>query len=215
MTQRRPTILIIDDDEHICYTLREICAFQGWEALTACSYPQAEQVLKSYQPDLLVVDYHLPVMDGVRVVRALRERYPQTPIIVLTIEEQERVMRRFMEAGADDFALKPIKALDLISRIKMHLKYAEQKRFYGDTRKGINPKTLERITAFLSRNAGYADIEDIVQDTNISQKSVYRYLQYLVDEGLVITHSDYGKIGRPRTTYRLRQKADEGQTPTE
>lgn len=203
MEGKTPLILIIDDDEQIRYTFRELCTFQGWKALTAHSYPQARQILQAQRPDVILVDYHLPVMDGIRVVKALRETHPQTPIIVLTMDEQETVMRSFMEAGADDFALKPVKALDFIARIQMHLKYAEQRKYYGDAQKGINPETMRRILAFLEQADGFVELEAIAENTSISGKSVYRYMQHLVRQGRVERQTDYGKVGRPRSAYRL------------
>lgn len=52
---------------------------------------------------------------------------------MLTIEEKEQIVSRFMDAGADDYSLKPIKALDLISRIKVHLQYHEKSQYYEIT----------------------------------------------------------------------------------
>ena len=54
-------------------------------------------------------------------------------------------MERFLEAGADDYAVKPIKPVDLVSRINTHLRYHEKEQFYSEADKGINQSTLESL----------------------------------------------------------------------
>ena len=105
-------ILSIDDDEDILYTIQEIILHQGWTPLLARNFREAEHILTQYgngRLDLILVDYHLPQPDGIQIVRRMREMGINVPIVVLTIEEQTAVMERFLEAGADDYAVKPIK----------------------------------------------------------------------------------------------------------
>ena len=66
--------------------------------------------------------YHLPQVSGIRGVEMIRELDPDVPIIVFTIDESQEVAEQFMQAGASDFALKPIKAPDIISRIRLHIR---------------------------------------------------------------------------------------------
>lgn len=111
-------ILSIDDDEDILYTIQEIILHQGWTPLLARNFREAEHILTQYgngRLDLILVDYHLPQPDGIQIVRRMREMGINVPIVVLTIEEQTAVMERFLEAGADDYAVKPIKPVDLVS----------------------------------------------------------------------------------------------------
>ena len=133
-------VLIIDDDEDIRFTIMEICRSQQWIAREAADYQEAQTVMKEFSPDVILVDYHMPVHDGIWMTREIRKTDRNTSIIVLTIEEKESVVQRFFEAGADDYALKPVKAPDLIARIRLHFKLSEQKRFFKDARKGINEK---------------------------------------------------------------------------
>ena len=125
-------ILSIDDDEDILYTIQEIILHQGWTPLLARNFREAEHILTQYgngRLDLILVDYHLPQPDGIQIVRRMREMGINVPIVVLTIEEQTAVMERFLEAGADDYAVKPIKPVDLVSRINTHLRYHEKEQF--------------------------------------------------------------------------------------
>lgn len=117
-----PRILAVDDDEGILYTLRAIAEVAGWEATTASKPGDVLGLLDAgARFDVIVVDYHMPDMDGVALVRAIRQRDPSVPVVVLTVDERLALAERFREAGADDFAVKPIKAADFISRIRVHL----------------------------------------------------------------------------------------------
>lgn len=195
------TILAIDDNKDILYTLEQICRFQGWTPLLADSYGSAEALLRK-KVDLILVDYHMPGMDGISTVREIRKKNPKTPIIVLTIDEEEKVMSKFMEAGANDYSLKPIKAVDLISRIKVHLQYHEKSQYYENHDKGISKVTLEKIENVLREIREYADIDALEEKTRIKKKTLYRYLQYMVKEGMIEQEYSYGDMGRPRTLYR-------------
>lgn len=195
-------ILVIDDNKDILYTLEQICIYQGWKPLLAGGYEQAAQILKVQTPDLILVDYHMPGVDGVSSVCKIRKVLPHTPIIVLTIEESDDVVNRFLEAGADDYALKPIKAIDLISRIRVHLQFSEKSRYYQNYEKGINVGTLKKIENAMSEIEEYKDIDELEGLTGIKKKTLYRYLKYLVEEKKIQQDYSYGDMGRPRTLYR-------------
>lgn len=200
----RKTILAIDDNMDILYTLEQICKFQNWNPLLAAGYEEAEKYLKKESIDLILVDYHMPGVDGITAVRSIRKKLPKVPIIVLTIEEEDSIVNKFMEAGADDYSLKPIKAIDLISRIKVHLQYHERNQYYESYDKGISRVTLTKIENYLKECHEFKDIDAIEQHTQVKKKALYRYLQYLVKEGKVEQEYSYGDMGRPRTFYKLK-----------
>lgn len=199
-------ILIIDDDIDILYTLSEICKYQGWNAYTATGYCEAAQYLSEQNNvlDIILVDYHMPDMDGIAVVTELRKILPSIPIIVLTVEERDSIVDRFMQAGATDYALKPIKAVDLISRIKVHLQYAQRSEYYKSYTKGISKVTLQIIESCLGEVKDFLPIETIEEKSGIKRKTLYRYLQYLVQEGRVEVEYAYQNSGRPKSSYRIK-----------
>jgi len=203
MTETK-TILAIDDDPDILYTLREILAYQNWKACTATNWREAQLQLSANSVDLVLVDYHMPELDGIAVVAKLRKILPQTPIIVLTVEERGAIMDKFIKAGANDYAIKPIKAVDLISRLTVHLQYNERSRYYANQEKGISQATLRLIEDVLKHADGYMTVDDIGTKTGLKSKTVYRYMHYMVSGKSVAIRQIYQKSGRPKIEYKLR-----------
>lgn len=197
-------ILILDDSPEILYTLEQICLFQKWQPLLAQNFEKALEFIKSSSIDLIIVDYHMPDINGIQAVKKIRGILPNIPILVLTIEEQETVVNKFLEVGADDYALKPIRTPDLIARIKMHLKYSERRKYYEDNIKGINPVTLDIVLQFFQTTDGFHSVEEIEEQTGIKRKTLYRYLRQLLLEHKIEEQLVYQKVGRPKTLYGKR-----------
>lgn len=199
------TILIVDDDENIRFTLKEICRFAEWNVVEAMNGKDAVMIYTQMKPDLVLLDYHLPNGDGISTTKAIRKLDSHVPIIILTVDERQEVADSFMEAGATDFALKPIKAPDLISRIRLNLKVSklteEHHSAYVD--KGIKPDTLKAIKNYLVHQEDAVTIDAIKDALPIAYQTVHRYLNYLEGKGEVEVITQYGKKGRPKNRYRL------------
>lgn len=202
-------ILIIDDNTDIRYTVSEICSFAGWEVETAVNGEDGLKKAIQYNPDIIIIDYHMPVMDGMQTVKKIR-LLGQTPIIVLTVDERQAVADEFLLSGATDFALKPIKAPDLIARVKVNLRVGEllkesiKRNEEVFITKGINPGTLKLIMDFMEQQATPLTIEEITVGIGLAYQTVHRYLLYLSSENKVESDSNYGKVGRPKNKYILR-----------
>lgn len=199
-------ILTIDDDEEILYALRAVFRFQGWTGITATDVPTGVKLFQLKKPDLVLIDYHLPQVSGIRGVEMIRELDPDVPIIVFTIDESQEVAEQFMAAGASDFALKPLKAPDIISRIRLHIRLLEnQKKLKnrGEQAKGIDASTLALVLGVLERSEEPITVETIATETGLANQTVYRYLQSLIKQGRVEATQSYGKVGRPKQKYSL------------
>ncbi|MFB4167885.1 response regulator [Virgibacillus sp. JSM 102003] len=199
------TILIVDDNEDIRFTLKEICAYAGWGVVEASTGKQAVELFTTIEPDLVLLDYHMPDWDGIKTTKELRKHSTRIPIIILTVDERQEIANTFLHAEATDYALKPIKAPDLISRIRINLKVG---KLIGDkenvfVEKGISQSTLNSIKSFLIQQDAPSSINEIQQSLPIAYQTVHRYLNYLESKGEVETISQYGKQGRPTNKYKL------------
>ncbi|MFY9192921.1 MAG: response regulator [Tenuifilaceae bacterium] len=195
------TILSIDDEEEICFSLNALFKLQGWRSYTAQSVETGLALFKAYQPDIVLIDYHMPRVNGVEGVRRLRKLSTSVPILVFTIDENQSLANAFLDAGATDFALKPIKAPDLVSRINLHIRLLEQSPRESFA-KGISKRTQELIENYLSVQSDYISAYAIAEGTGLAYQTVCRYLQHLMQEGRVVQDSAYGNVGRPKQLYR-------------
>lgn len=204
-----PKIIIIDDEPDILYTIKEICLHGGWEAITTNSGKQGYELCRLHKPNLAIVDYHMPDWDGLTTVKRIRQMDSSVSILVLTVDERQETAEKFIAAGATDFAIKPIKSPDLISRIKMNLRINEIQQKYVEERhqvyidKGISPATLSIICDYLREQKEGVTIDDITIGLNLAYQTVHRYVQYLIEEKKIEIVPIYGQIGRPKNKYKL------------
>lgn len=205
----RVKVLAIDDSKDILFAISAICEYQNWEPICAKDAELGIELFKKHKPDIVLIDYHMPGLDGIEAVRIIRSVSKTVPLIVLTVEEKNETAERFMKAGASDYALKPIKALDLISRIKVHLRLQQG---FGSTpeedielKKGINKETLDIIVSYLNSIKGYTAIKKISEDTGLAYQTVHRYLQYMIENDRINVKLDHGRQGRPQNRYSIRK----------
>jgi two-component system response regulator DctR len=204
-----PKIVIIDDEQDILYTIKEICLYGGWKAATALNGRQGYELCTQYRPSLVMVDYHMPDWDGLTTVKKIRQMDNEISILVLTVDERQEIAEKFIAAGATDFAVKPIKSPDLISRIKINLKInevqknytAEKKQVYID--KGISPATLSIIYDYMKEQKAGLTIDDIANGLNLAYQTVHRYVSYMLEEKRIEIVPIYGQLGRPKNKYKL------------
>lgn len=202
-------ILVIDDEEEILLAIKTVFETQDWHTYMARDVDDALCILEDSNVDIVIIDYHMPIINGIEGVRLIRKRNADIPIIVFTIDGRQAVADEFLDAGANDFAMKPIKAPDLISRIKVHAKLIDKKGFieeniYSSLKlvKGIQLETFQLIVENMSKDT-YMSIQDIADLTGLAEQTTYRYLQFMKDECIVDTQSSYGRIGRPKQRFKL------------
>ena len=205
-------ILIIDDSKDIIFAISEFFLMKDWEVYTALSVEEALKIVSTKELNIIIIDYHMPYINGVLGVKLIRQMNENVPIIALTIEGVENIAEEFFLAGADDFAIKPIKVLDLYSRVNVHLNKKKvknlsfetsttKKQKYGDYKKGISVNTISLIENKMKQIDSYITIEEISEATGLASQTVNKYMNYLVEMKMVDLKIIYGKIGRPRNEY--------------
>lgn len=118
-----PLILCIEDDADIRRFLRSTLAANGMQALEAATAKAGLQLASSRSPDVILLDLGLPDMDGMDVIRRVRD-WGATPIVVLSARDRERDKVAALELGADDYLTKPFSAAELIARIRVAQRHA-------------------------------------------------------------------------------------------
>ena len=114
-------ILIVDDEPQITRVLRMSLQSSGYEVVLARNGVEALERFHDSKPDLIITDLSMPDMDGLELTRAIR-RVSETPIIVLSVREQEAAKVAALDQGADDYVTKPFSMRELLARVRTNLR---------------------------------------------------------------------------------------------
>jgi two-component system KDP operon response regulator KdpE len=117
-----PVVVLIEDELQIRRFLRATLAGQGYRLFEAATGADGLIEVASRQPDVVIIDLGLPDMDGLEVIRRLRE-WTAVPVIVLSARGGERDKVTALDAGADDYVSKPFGADELLARIRVALRH--------------------------------------------------------------------------------------------
>ena len=126
-----PVVVLIEDELQIRRFLRATLGGQGYRLFEATTGADGLVEVASRQPDVVIVDLGLPDMDGLDVIRRLRE-WTAVPVIVLSARGQERDKVSALDAGADDYVSKPFGAGELLARIRVALRHTAGASHEGD-----------------------------------------------------------------------------------
>lgn len=114
-------ILIADDDKEICDLLEIYINNEGYEVIKAYNGQQAYDLFLKEDPNLLILDVMMPRMDGLEVVKLIREE-SQVPILMLSAKTRDVDKIRGLARGADDYVVKPFNPLEVVARVKSLLR---------------------------------------------------------------------------------------------
>jgi len=111
-------ILVVDDDPDILNIVKTVCKQECFEVETASSAQDMWRALENAPPDLIVLDIMLPDASGLDVVKKLKKKFEDIPVIFLTARKSDLDMILGLELGADDYITKPFNPRALVARIK-------------------------------------------------------------------------------------------------
>jgi two-component system KDP operon response regulator KdpE len=126
-----PVVVLIEDEPQIRRFLRVTLEGQGYRLFEAATGSDGLLEAATRQPEVVIVDLGLPDMDGLDVIRRLRD-WTTVPIIVLSARGREEDKVSALDAGADDYVSKPFGAQELLARIRVALRHAAGARRGGD-----------------------------------------------------------------------------------
>ncbi len=121
MSGRGRTVLVVDDDPAVRGTLAAELRAEGYETLEAADGRQALELLDRRQPDLVLTDLAMPVLDGFGLIAQVR-RDRRVPIVVLSVRGGESDKIRALDLGADDYVVKPPSVPELLARLRAQLR---------------------------------------------------------------------------------------------
>ncbi len=176
------TVLIADDDRKIIDMLRRTLAYEGYHVVTAADGHEALAKALAHRPDVVVLDWLMPGVDGLEVARRLREA-DGTPILMLTARDAVEDRVEGLDSGADDYLVKPFAPAELLARLRALLRRSDTGRgekpsSYADlyldpvtreTRRGdrhfsLSPKEFDLLAYLLRYPRQVLPRERILQD---------------------------------------------------
>ncbi|MGC9522806.1 MAG: response regulator transcription factor [Anaerolineae bacterium] len=117
-------VLVVDDDRRLLKMLERTLIYEGFEVATAEDGQEALDRVYEGQPDVIVLDWMLPKLDGIGVLEALRSGEDDTPILMLTARDAVQYRVEGLERGADDYLIKPFEPIELVARVRALLRRA-------------------------------------------------------------------------------------------
>jgi len=166
-------VLLVEDDEAIASGLARVLKAQGHRVVRLA---RGGPALSEVGPDigLVILDLGLPDVDGIEVCRRLRAAHPDMAILILTARDQESDVVVGLDAGADDYLVKPFRLSELLARVRAHLRRREQaperepiragdlvvdvaarRAWFRDKELALRPKEFD-VLALLASRAGEA-----------------------------------------------------------
>lgn len=122
------TVLVVDDDQKLLKMLQRTLAYEGLKVVTAANGEEAFTQLDACQPDIIILDWMMPKMDGLEVMRRLRAENNQTFILMLTARDALENRVEGLEGGADDYLVKPFEPAELVARVHAMLRRIENRQ---------------------------------------------------------------------------------------
>lgn len=165
-----PRALVIDDEVQLRRLLRLVLESKGYEVFEAENGTQGMDQTIFRKPDVILLDLGLPDMDGLEVLKRLRE-WTETPVLVLSVRDQEDTKVTALENGADDYVTKPFSTGELLARLtviqrrrkqpdepvlilgELRLDFGRREVFFSDRLLKLTPIEYQ-LLRLLARNAG-------------------------------------------------------------
>jgi len=201
-------ILVVDDERQITRVLRTSLQSSGYQVSVANDGAEGFEMFQALRPDLVITDLAMPEMDGLELTRAIR-RLADTPILVLSVREQETMKVAALDEGADDYVTKPFSMPELLARVRAHL------------RKSANteaaPTRIEVGDLFIDTAARIVRVRG--EDIHLTPKEFELLLLFVNQPNRVLSHkfllrSIWGPAGEDQPEYlrvliaQLRKKLD-------
>ena len=220
-------VLLVEDDPMVQEVNRMfIEKIDGFSVVgVAATGELGKQQIQKYKPELVLLDVYMPGIDGVELIKQLRQELIDVDIIAVTAANGTETVKTLLRHGVVDYIVKPFtferleKALiqyktvyrqlnyaDKISQEKLdHITFQQEAKQDTTLPKGLHVHTLNQINEYLNKMDTAKSAEEIGSEVGLARVTVRRYLNYLENIGQVEMELTYGTIGRPIQLYRLKQ----------
>ncbi|MBN1643986.1 MAG: response regulator transcription factor [Dehalococcoidales bacterium] len=125
MVEKKATILVVDDDQHIRDLIQRVLESADYRVITASSGGEISGKLSSEEIDLVLLDIKMPGMHGFQALELIREK-SDIPVIMVTAMDEATTLQHSFNLGADDYVKKPFRTNELLARIHAKLRRSKE-----------------------------------------------------------------------------------------
>ena len=167
-------VLIIDDEEHIIYSIKGILALENLDSVQACNGKEGLRIFSEYKPDLIIADYQMPEMTGLELIRSVKSIDPLIPVIIMTAYGDKDINVSFVKEGAFRYLEKPFDIEELrltvlsgIEHYKKQVKKQEEQAISSvkteDKEKIIGSSQSLKKTLAISKKIAPTDLSILIE----------------------------------------------------
>ncbi len=219
-------LAIVEDDAMVMEVNRQyIESLTGFQVIgVAANGTDAVQMIAEKKPQLVILDYYLPDMNGYQVIEEIRVRQKDTDFIMVTAAKDVETIQKIFRFGAIDYIIKPFRferlkvALERYQQMVYRLSRTEEwtqknlddwvgtsgvKLVESQLPKGLNQVTLKQIVQYMLKARESQSAEEVAKGTGLARVTVRRYLEYLAQTNRLKLDVQYGSIGRPINRYSI------------
>lgn len=220
-------VLLVEDDPMVQEVNRQfIERIPGFEVIgVASSGEDGLRLVRELNPDLLLLDVYMPELNGIDMLKALREDELQVEVIAITAANDTETVRTMLHHGARDYLIKPFKferfqqaLLDFrnyheklggtgsVSQYELDKIAVKEESTLNSIKplpKGLNKQTLKQILSYIERHGKPLTAEETAEGVGIARVTARRYLDHMQKSGQVEIAIQYGAVGRPLNRYSL------------
>jgi two-component system KDP operon response regulator KdpE len=208
------SILVVDDERQITRVLRTTLESQGYAVTVAQDGAEALRSFTAKHPDLVITDLSMPNMDGVELTAEIR-KLSSTPVIVLSVRDQDATKVAALDAGADDYVTKPFSTPELLARVRVQLRRRSEEE--------AAPLRMTEGDFTIDVEAHRVVVRG--QEIHLTPKEFDLLLLFVRNAGRVLTHKAllraiWGGAGEHQPDYlrvliaQLRRKIDQPDMPS-
>ncbi|NPA55580.1 MAG: response regulator [Epsilonproteobacteria bacterium] len=206
-------ILVVDDTIINVILLEEICKDEGHEVVSFTNPLEALEDIKQHEYDLAFVDYMMPELDGIELIKQIKQIYPNLITVMVTAADNQDVKLKALEAGANEFLTKPIDVSEMIVRLRNISKLIDAEKILKDYNKKLQEEVDRAIQKVIKGEYETLDVLSNVaeyrdENTHNHTKRVAEYSKLIAKEAgldeeiqeLIYYASplhDIGKVGIP------------------
>lgn len=222
-------VLLIEDDPMVQEVNRQFVEkVAGFEVIgVANNGREGLELIDSLQPDLVIMDIFMPLLDGIETLQHIRAQSFPVDVIVVSAAKDMPTIQKVLRNGAIDYVIKPFK----FERIKQALgNYKKYRNQFVDNRlitqseldqiilgndltneeeseslpKGLHAITLNQVIIYMKEHGSSLSADEVADHVGIARVTARRYLDFLEKKGTLERDVQYGGIGRPVNRYRMR-----------